>query len=175
MANMVKVLARAPRHSGGGSLPSTSGTRTGALRQALATGGRMGSAALAAASGVPRSVVSALLKGDIACGRVVRHQIDGGVEFELVREFDERLRQRLARARALLVRHGFTVSLDGQPGAMTTRARCPHLAADCPHLWSHPPDGGGASPRDGTANRLPSTVAPLGAAERRPGGAAAKL
>ncbi len=66
---------------------------------------------LAAASGVEVRLIRALLKADIACGRI-RISLDArrhGV-YELCPAYDEELRAQLAAARRLLTRHGFRVS-----------------------------------------------------------------
>ena len=80
------------------------------MRDSMVTGPKYASE-LALVAGIPSSLVGAILKADIASGRVNRREgARGHQQYELAAGFDERLRRRIARARALLVHHGYAVT-----------------------------------------------------------------
>lgn len=84
-------------------------SRCARMRNAL-RGGPRSAAELAAAGEVSTSLVYALLKHDIQQGRIARRACAGGTRYELAPGFDADLQRRLAQARQLLQRHGFTVT-----------------------------------------------------------------
>jgi hypothetical protein len=96
------------------SLPGTSPTE--AMRQLLKQG-RQSAAALAAAAGVRSALVLPLLKNDLRAGRVRSVKEDGRNWYEWADGYVVDLNRRLAEARALLTKHGYTVAGPDDEGA----------------------------------------------------------
>lgn len=94
-----------------GSVHSCS--RAGAMRLALASGPKT-AAQLARAAGVDDTRrVRAILKADIDLGRIrlAATGVCRAVTYSIAEDFDGDLHEQLKAARALLIRHGYSVSL----------------------------------------------------------------
>jgi len=95
-----------------------SDTHTGKMLKALEDGEGKTSAELALISGVSSSLVGPILKFHIASGRVISDLTPNGKRiWRISQEFDQETQRKLAQAKTLLKRHGFTVTAPISKGA----------------------------------------------------------
>lgn len=86
-------------------------THTGKMLKALEDGKGKTSAELALISGISSSLVGPILKFHIASGRVISDLAPNGKRvWRISQKFDQETQRKLARAKTLLKRHGFTVT-----------------------------------------------------------------
>jgi hypothetical protein len=90
-------------------------SKAAAMRLALTSGPKT-AAQLALAANVEPADVRGILKADIDLGRIRLAAVRGaggrvGGSYSIAEEFDGELQERLRAARALLIRHGYSVSM----------------------------------------------------------------